>query len=58
VESFNGKFREECLNVHWFESVEDAKEKIDAWRWDYDEHRPRRSLEGLAPREFAMKAIS
>jgi hypothetical protein len=32
VESFNGKFREECLNAHWFESVEDAKEKIDAWR--------------------------
>ena len=34
VESFNGKFREECLNAHWFESVQDAKEKIDAWRWD------------------------
>ena len=56
VESFNGKFREECLNAHWFESVEDAKEKIDAWRWDYNEHRPHRSLEGLTPREFAMKA--
>jgi hypothetical protein len=50
VESFNGKFREECLNAHWFESVEDAKEKIDAWRWDYNEHRPHRSLEGLTPR--------
>jgi putative transposase len=32
VESFNGKFREECLNAHWFESIDDAKEKIDAWR--------------------------
>ncbi len=31
VESFNGKFREECLNAHWFESIEEAKEKIDAW---------------------------
>jgi transposase InsO family protein len=36
VESFNGRFREECLNAHWFESVEDAKQKIDAWRWDYN----------------------
>jgi hypothetical protein len=49
VESFNGKFREECLNAHWFESIEDAKQKIDAWRWDYNEHRPHRSLEGLTP---------
>lgn len=56
VESFNGKFREECLNAHWFESIDDAKIKIDAWRWDYNEHRPHRSLEGLTPREFAMKS--
>jgi hypothetical protein len=58
VESFNGKFREECLNAHWFESIEDAKQKIDAWRWDYDEHRPHRSLEGLTPREFAAKPVA
>jgi putative transposase len=56
VESFNGKFREECLNAHWFESVDDAKEKIDAWRWDYNERRPHRSLEGMTPREFAAQA--
>jgi putative transposase len=49
VESFHGKFREECLNAHWLESVQDAKEKIDAWRWDYNENRPHRSLEGLTP---------
>jgi putative transposase len=55
AESFNGKFREECLNAHWFESVEDAKEKIDTWRWDHNEHRPHRSLEGLTPREFAVR---
>ena len=55
VESFNGKFREECLNAHWFESIEDAKAKIDAWRWDYNEHRPHRSLKGLTPREYAVK---
>ena len=53
VESFNGRFREECLNTHWFHSIEDAKEKIDGWRWDYNERRPHRSLEGLTPGEFA-----
>jgi putative transposase len=56
VESFNGKFREECLNAHWFESIDDARQKIDAWRWDYNEHRPHRSLEGMTPREFAERA--
>ena len=55
VESFNGRFREECLNAHWFESLADASEKIDAWRWDYNENRPHRSLEGLTPREYAVK---
>lgn len=44
VESFNGKFREECLNAHWFNSIEDARQKIDACRWGYNEHRPHRSL--------------
>jgi putative transposase len=57
IESFNGRFREECLNAHWFESPEDAKQKIDAWRWDYNEHRPHRSLEGLTPREFAQESM-
>jgi putative transposase len=58
VESFNGKFREECLNAHWFESIEDARQKIDAWRWDDNEHRPHRSLKGLTPREFAVRESS
>jgi putative transposase len=53
IESFNGRFREECLNAHWFLSKEDAEEKIDAWRWEYNENRPHRSLKGLTPREFA-----
>jgi putative transposase len=55
-ESFNGRFRKECLNMRWFESLQDASEKIDAWRWDYNEHRPHCSLKGLTPREFAVKA--
>jgi len=42
--SFNGRPHEGCLNTHWFESIDDAKEKVDAWSWDYDEHRPHRSL--------------
>ena len=40
VESFNGHFREECLNEHWFLSLEDAKGKIEAWRRYYNEDRP------------------
>ena len=35
VQSCSGKFREECLHAHGFESIDAAKEKIDAWRWDY-----------------------
>ncbi len=40
VESFNGKFRDEGLNEHWFVSLEDARRKIEAWRQDYNEVRP------------------
>jgi putative transposase len=58
IESFNGRFREECLNVHWFASMDDAQQKIDAFRWDYNEHHPHRSLKGLSPREFAKRVLS
>lgn len=37
-----------CLNVHWCDSLDDARHKIDAFRWDYSEHRPHRSLKGLS----------
>ena len=57
IESFNGRFREECLNVHWFSSIDDAQQKIDAFRWDYNEHHPHRSLKGLSPREFAQRML-
>ena len=40
IESFNGKFRDECLNQHWFVSLEDARRIIAAWRDDYNQHRP------------------
>jgi putative transposase len=44
IESFNGTFRDECLNVNWFLSMEDAREKIEKWRGDYNEFRPHSSL--------------
>jgi putative transposase len=57
IESFNGRFRDECLNVHWSASIDDAQQKIDAFRWDYNEHHPHRSLKGLSPREFAERML-
>ena len=53
IESFNGKLRAECLNQHWFMSLTDATQKIEAWRQDYNEARPHESLGYLAPSEFA-----
>lgn len=53
IESFNGKFRDECLNENWFLSLEDARRTIEAWRIDYNENRPHSSLGDLTPREFA-----
>ena len=53
VESFNGKFRDECLNEHWFVSLVDAKAVIEAWRVDYNAVRPHSSLAGRTPTQFA-----
>lgn len=52
VESFNGKFRDECLSINWFLSLEDAKEKIGTYRWEYNHFRPHSSLNDLTPKEF------
>jgi putative transposase len=49
IESFNGSFRDECLNTNWFLSLQDAKDKIESWRKDYKEYRPLSSLQGLTP---------
>lgn len=54
IESFNGRLRDECLNVHQFVSLEDARHKIEAWRLDYNHHRPHSALGHLTPSEFAM----
>jgi putative transposase len=53
IESFNGKFRDECLNEHWFVSVADAKVMIETWRVDYNTVRPHSSLADRTPDEFA-----
>ena len=52
TESFNGKFRDECLSVNWFLDMEDARRKIEAWRQEYNEVRPHHSLSQLTPMEF------
>jgi len=53
IESFNGKLRDECLNDHWFISVQQARVIIEAWRKDYNELRPHSSLGQLSPNAFA-----
>lgn len=52
AESFNGKFRDECLNQHWFLSMQDARRKIESWRVDYNQVRPHSSLGDRPPAEF------
>ena len=56
VESLNGKFRNECLNQHWFRSLEHAKERIDQWREHYNQVRPHSTLGYLPPAKFAARA--
>jgi len=53
VESFNGTLRAECLDTHWFETLAEAKESIEAWRQEYNESRPHRALGERTPNEFA-----
>jgi putative transposase len=53
IESFNGKFRDECLNENWFLDLADAREKIETWRCDYNQVRPHSALGYLTPEEFA-----
>jgi transposase InsO family protein len=55
VESFNGRLRDECLNEHWFMSLAHARTVIEAWRREYNEERPKKSLGGLTPAQFAKR---
>ncbi len=55
IESFNGKFRDECLSQHWFISLSDARAIIEEWRIDYNTVRPHSALENLTPAAFAQQ---
>ena len=52
IESFNGRFRDECLNQSVFEDLEDARDRIEQWRREYNEERPHSSLGNRTPQEF------
>lgn len=54
IESCNGRLRDECLNQHWFRSLEDARETIEAWRVDYTDHRPHSALRQQTPTAYAQ----
>ena len=53
IEAFNGRLRQECLNESWFLSLDDAREKVEAWRQEYNRERPHGALGNLAPLEYA-----
>ena len=55
IESFNGRFRDECLNEHWFTSLPHAKVVIEAWRREYNDERPKKSLGGITPSAYARQ---
>ena len=58
VESFNGKLRDECLNISWFRNLFDARRQISAWKREYNEQRPHSSLQYQTPAEFARSVPS
>ena len=58
VESFNGRLRDECLNVEVFFDIADAQKKLDQWRNDFNRSRPHSSLDDRTPVEFAAAAVS
>ena len=58
IESFNGRVRQECLNENWFLSLDDAREKVEAWRQDYNNVRPHSALCQMAPARFARASIT
>lgn len=58
VESFNGRFRDECLNEHWFTHLLHARTTIETWRREYNEERPKEALSGLTPAAYAQQLAS
>jgi hypothetical protein len=58
IESFNARFRDECLNENWFIDLADARQNIEDWRQDYNQQRPHSALDYRTPEEFAKLAGS
>jgi transposase InsO family protein len=58
IESFNGRFRDECLNEQWFTSLAHAQAIIEAWRREYNEERPKKELGGLTPAGYARRLVA
>jgi putative transposase len=58
IETFNGSLRDECLNIHWFETIAEARRLIEAWRIDYNESRPHMALGNIPPSEYAWRAMN
>src|SRR5215510_8218619 len=56
--SFNGKFRAECLNAHWYMSLDDARRRCEAWRRDYNEERPHSAIGNKAPIELIDRSVA
>ena len=57
IESFNGRFRDECLNEHWFTSLTHARVVVETWRREYNEERPKKALGGHTPAAYAQAMI-
>ncbi len=57
IESFNGRFRDECLNLHWFQSLEEASCLIERWRLEYNKSRPHSRLGNLAPAQYIAELL-
>jgi transposase InsO family protein len=55
IESFNGRFRDECLNEHGFPSLLHARTEIETWRREYNEERPKKALGGMTPANYAKQ---
>ena len=57
IESFNGRFRDECLNQHWFLTLKDVQAKIESWRIDYNTVRPHSALAGMSPEQYYRRYL-
>lgn len=55
IEAFNSRLRQECLNASWFLSMADARDRINAWKIDYNDERPHSALGNLTPSAFAAQ---